>query len=483
MSDTQYKTFQIWTKKGHRLFPYLQQMCQNAKNLYNVSNFYIRQIYTAYRQEKSLQPLQIEVLGTLQKQIVGMNERQFQAYSSRLVKELQKPAEERLEIHYNEFDLPSAENPYVDYVFLDSLFKVMDQSDYRALPTQSSQWVMKNVFQNWKSFFESLKDYRLHPEKYTGKPHIPSYCRAQEKEVQFTNQDCVIKEGKFLKFPKTKQQLNIGKLGYTEGKLKQVRVVPKYGKYVIELIFECPLETVLLDKDRYMSIDLGIDNLATLVTTTGLQPVLVKGKHIKAINQYYNKMKAYYTGILRQGKHPKEGPHTSKRLERLHLNRYRRIKDLFHKASHHIVKLAAQHNIGTIIIGQNRGWKQEANIGTRNNQSFCHIPHQMLIAMITYKAAEQGIDVKVTEESYTSKASFMDQDPLPQYEKGTTRKFSGQRIRRGLYKWAKGFINADVNGAANILRKVVPTAAAHGIEGLDGTQSVNVSTPRVLVIR
>jgi putative transposase len=293
----------------------------------------------------------------------------------------------------------------------------------------------------------------------------------------------VIKEGKFLKFPKTKQQLNIGKLGYTEGKLKQVRVVPKYGQYVVELIFECTLEISSLDKDRYMSIDLGIDNLATLVTTTGLQPVLVKGKHIKAINQYYNKMKAHYMGILRQGKSPKEGLHTSKRLERLHHIRHRRIKDLFHKASHRIVNMAVQQNIGTLIIGQNRGWKQESNIGKRNNQSFCHIPHQMLISMITYNATIHGIDVKVTEEAYTSQASFMDQDPLPRYEKGKTWQFSGQRIKRGLYKYVKGLINADVNGAANILRKVVPTASAYGIEGLNGTQSVNVSTPLVLSIR
>jgi putative transposase len=483
MPDTHYKTFQIWVKKGHRLFPYLQQMCQNAKNLYNVNNFYVRQIYTAYRQGKPLQPLQKEVLDTLQQHIEGMNERQLQAYESKVAKEHQKPVQQRVEIRYHRFELPSEESPNIDYHFLDSLFKVMGQTDYRALPTQSSQWVMKTVFQNWRSFFASLKDYRLHPEKYTGKPRIPAYSRAKEKEIQFTNQDCVIKEGKFLKFPKTKQQLNIGKLGYTEGKLKQVRIVPKYGQYVVELIFECPLETVSLDKDRYMSIDLGVDNLATLVTTSGSQPVLVKGKHIKAINQYYNKMKAHYMSILRHGKPSKEGPYTSKRLERLHHIRHRRIKDLFHKASYHIVQLAVGQNIGTIIIGLNQGWKQASNIGKQSNQSFCHIPHHMLTAMITYKAAEQGIDVQITEEAYTSKASFLDHDPLPRYEKGKTWLFSGQRIKRGLYKCVKGLINADVNGAANILRKVVPTASAYGIEGLDGNQSVNVSTPLVLSIR
>jgi putative transposase len=133
-----------------------------------------------------------------------------------------------------------------------------------------------------------------------------------------------------------------------------------------------------------------------------------------------------------------------------------------------------------IIIGHNEGWKQEADMGKRNNQSFCHIPHHMLKSMIRYKAAEQGIDVQFTEEAYTSKASFLDNDPLPAYEPGQERTFSGRRVYRGLYKSLKGWINADVNGAANILRKVVPNVTADGIAGLDGNQSVNVSTPLVL---
>jgi putative transposase len=357
MSNTQYKTFQIRIKKGHRLFPYFQQMCHDAKNMYNTTNFYIRQVFTALRQENALQPLQSEVLATLNHYIVKMNDRQHQAYQAKVSREQQKSIEQRREVKLNLFELPSKESPYIDYNFLDSLFKIMEQADYRALPTQSSQAVMKNVFQNWKSFFASLKDYRLHPEKYKAKPRIPNYCRAQEKEIQFTNQDCTLQQGRVLKFPKTSHRLNVGKLGSINGKFKQVRVLPRYGQYVVEIIFECTAEIKAGDKTRYMSIDLGVDNLATIVTTTGSQPVLVKGKRIKAINQYYNKTKAHYMGILRQGKQAKEGQHTSKRLERLHHTRYRRIKDLFHKASYHIVRQAVQQNTGVIIIGKNQGWK------------------------------------------------------------------------------------------------------------------------------
>ena len=210
----------------------------------------------------------------------------------------------------------------------------------------------------------------------------------------------------------------------------------------------------------------------------------IKGKRVKSINQYYNKQKAYYTSILCHGKSSNQGQHTSKKLERLHLNRHKQIKDLFHKASRHIVNLALQEQVDIIVIGQNKQWKQESNIGKRNNQQFCFIPHRLLIQMIEYKAIEQEIQVIITEESYTSKASFLDLDFLPTYEKEKTYSFSGKRIKRGLYKSAKGILmNADVNGAYNMIRKVVPNAFANGIEGLNGSQSVNVSTPLVLSVQ
>ncbi|MDQ6420460.1 transposase [Paenibacillus sp. LHD-117] len=487
MSDTTllYRTYQVWVKPGHELFSYLDEACQNAKNLYNTTNFYIRQVFTAWGQQEGLQPLQQQVIDILTAHIDTMNERRSEKNRS------------------HPFELPSREHPFVSYSFLDALFKVTEQSDYRALPAQSSQGIMKVVFQNWKAFFVSTGDYRKHPEKYTGKPHIPGYARGKVKEVVFSNQDCVIKERKFLKLPKTKLQLSIGKIGRTEGKLMQVRVVPSHGHYVVEMVFACPIEKkqtaqehvlgvkhsdllmAVNHSDLLMAIDLGIDNLATIVTTTGSKPMIVKGKIVKSINQYYNKMKAHYTGIVRQGKEPREGIHTSNRLERLHLKRYRRIKDFFHKASHHIVKLAVEQQVGTIVIGHSNGWKQASDIGRRNNQSFCHIPHQMLIGMIQYKADEQGIAVILTEEAYTSKASFLDQDPSFRFDEAVTYAFSGKRICRGLYQSAKGLIHADVNGAANIMRKVFPNVSAqraNGIEGLDGNQTINVSTPQMLSI-
>ncbi|CAM3608776.1 MULTISPECIES: RNA-guided endonuclease InsQ/TnpB family protein [Paenibacillus] len=482
MAEPVFRTYQIWIKPGHQLFSYAEQMCQGAKNLYNTTNFYIRQVYTALRQDKPLEPLQQEVMDTLQTNIGPMNERQLQAYQSRLQKQLQKPPNQRKGSRCNLFEMPTRESPYMDFLFLDCLFKVMNQADYRALPTQSSQWVMKLVFSTWQSFYSCLKDYRANPNKYTGRPRIPGYTRTKTREVILTNQDCEIKDHKYLKLPKTKHRLNIGKLGYTDGQLKQVRIVPRYSKYVVELVFACSTEEANVKKGNVLAIDLGINRLATIVTNTGHRPVCVKGKPLKAINQYYNKLKAHYTGILRQGKHPKEGSHTSKRLEQLHLKRHQRIKDMFHKTSQYIVKLAKEEQIGTIVIGYNQGWKNQSELGRRNNQSFCHIPHQMLVSMIRYKAESLGIEVILTEEAYTSQASFLDRDPLPKFEGGVIQTFSGKRVHRGLYRSRNGLIHADVNGAANILRKVFPKACSDGIAGLDGTQSVNVSTPLMLSV-
>ena len=226
MEQTSYKTYQIWIKKGHRLFSYCQTMCENAKNLYNTSNFYYRQVYTALTTNKPLHPLQQEVLHVIQTYLDRMNDVQLQAYQKRVAKEQMKPLDKRKEVKVNLFAEPTKEQPYINYAFLDCLFKVSKQSDYLSLPIQSSQQVMKSMFQNWKSFFASLSDYRKNPHKYKGKSHIPTYSQSKVKEVSFTNQDCVIKDEKYLKFPKTKEQLHIGKIAHIKGKLKPVPLSP-----------------------------------------------------------------------------------------------------------------------------------------------------------------------------------------------------------------------------------------------------------------
>ena len=452
---TIYSTQQIWIKPGHRMFNYFQEMCENSKNLYNTTNFYIRQVYTGLTTTKALQPLQAEVLDIIENNINEININQVTAYEKRLVNEQKKPKEKQKTIKCNLFELPDSKSPYVSYNFLDALFKQIKQPDYKSLPMQNSQGVMRNVFDDWKSFFASLKDYKENPSKYLGRPKIPNYIKKTMRIAIFSNQDCVIKDNKFLKFPKTKERLNIGKLGYTSEKLKSVRVIPKHGRFVVEVIFETEaVELISETPKRVMTIDLGVDNLATITTNTEKAPVLLKGKSIKSVNQYYNKMRAYYYGILRQGMKTNEGSVSSKRLIELDSVRHRKLKDLFHKASFLVMGIAELEEIDTIIIGQNKGWKQNANMSKKNNQSFVGIPFSLFIDMIKYKAEQAGVNVIVTEESYTSKASFLDEDDIPMYDGKTKLKFSGRRVSRGLYRSNQNkIINADVNGSANIKRK------------------------------
>lgn len=350
-------------------------------------------MYTALRTEKTLQPLQQEVLHTLQTYIEIINENQLHAYQKRVQRQKEKPAEERKEIKCNLFTLPTKEKSFLSYNFLDCLFKTMKQQDYINLPSQVNQAVMKKLYQNWKSFFASVKAYQKHHSTFTGRPRIPKYIKSSMKEIVFTNQVCKLQD-KYIRFPKTSIKLNIGKLFGRIDNLKEVRVSPAYGKFKIEIVTE-QSEPALkhVDNNRYMSMDLGIHNIATITTNTGTIPVLVKGNVIKSINQYYNKQKAHLLSILRHGKEPKEGPHTLKRLERLHEKRFLKIKDLFHKMSYHIVHFAVQHEIFMIVIGKNTSWKQGSDMGKKQNQSFCHIPHNLLIEMINYKAQRHGIMV------------------------------------------------------------------------------------------
>lgn len=484
--NTAYRTFQIQIPKEHDMYNYFLKMCENAKNMYNTTNFYIRQVYTSMKSEKILQPLQKEVMDTVTKYLPGMNKNQEKAYKNNLQKETKKPVEKQKVVKLNLFDMPTKEKSFVSYGFLDALFKLIDQNDYRSLPVQSSQLMMKAAYDDWNSFFESMKKYKITPSTFTGRPRIPKYKRSPIKEVKFTNQDCVIKNEEYIKFPFTKQQLKIGKLASYDGTLQEVRVIPSYGEFVLELVFKKKNVIKLPKKPSYnriMGIDLGVSNLATIVMNTGHKPVLVKGNVLKSINQYYNKQRAFLFGALRKGKNHTEGDFQSKRLTRLDQKRFLKIKDLFHKMTYNIVKLAKTEKIDTIIVGKNNGWKQKVEMDKKTKQHLVTLPHNLFVKMLTYKANAEGIHVVETEESYTSKASFLDMDNIPTYGKEQEKKpsFSGKRIKRGLYRSKNGIIiNADVNGAANIIRKVVSNAfdsfKSNGVEGV-------VSHPMRLSVR
>ena len=209
------------------------------------------------------------------------------------------------------------------------------------------------------------------------------------------------------------------------------------------------------DNQRYASIDLGVNNMVTLTNNIGIRPLLINGRPIKSINQFYNKRLAKMQSLLSKNQH------TSHKIQQFSRKRSNKIDYELHKISKYIVQYLRNNNITKLVIGNNVGWKDSVHIGKRNNQNFVNIPHSRLISQLVYKCQMVGIRVVLTEESYTSKSSFLDVDILPSINDTTDNetkpvyKFKGKRIKRGLYRSSEKNINADVNGAMNIMRKKI----------------------------
>lgn len=230
---------------------------------------------------------------------------------------------------------------------------------------------------------------------------------------------------------------------YSKG--DEVVVVPGtwHGK-VVEVVYERKEIDLGLDKDNFLSIDLGLNNLCSCISNVGLIPFIVNGRIMKSFNQWYNKKKAKLMSFVGD-----RG--SSNRIRRITLFRNCWIEDKLHKISRYIVNFCRSNNIGTIIIGLNKEWKQEINIGRRNNQHFVSIPHSKLIDKIVYKAKLLGINVVIHEESYTSKIDHLAFEPLKKQES-----YLGKRKKRGLFQSSIGkLINADINGSIGIARKVI----------------------------
>ena len=349
------------------------------------------------------------------------------------------------------------------------------QVDYIALPRKVSQQVIYQVDQNMQSFFKLLK--LKNSGKYEKPISLPYYKEKNGRNLLvFTNQAISKKQletNKIIKFGKNIQTTIQTKQEF----IQQVRAVPHGHDYIaVEVLYNKSEPLLKPDNQRYMSIDLGINNLCTIGTNCkNIGNIIINGKPVKSINQYYNKQVAKYRSI--QDTKCKNA-YTNK-LRTLRIKRENKLNDYLHKTSRYIVNHLVSNNINTLIIGYNKEWKQETTIGKVNNQKFIQIPYLKLIHQLLYKCKLEGINVVIQEESYTSKSSFLDNDFIPTF-KSTTElnyKFSGQRVGRGLYKSSSGrLINADLNGSLNILRKAVPNAfdKCYGIEVC--------STPKVITL-
>lgn len=326
-----------------------------------------------------------------------------------------------------------------------------EQECYSYLPTKVFCQTVKMVDKNFKSFFTLLKN-------KTVKNKIPKYLDTVKGRYLtiFPKQAIGLKEFKKSgKIHLSQTNIYINTKISNFNNIKEVRIIPRLKQYVIEIVY-FKQEKESKDKNIIASIDLGLNNLATVTYNNGYCPQIINGRPLKSINQYYNKDNAYYRSKL-QGSQK-----TSKRISNLINKRNNKINDYLHKASRELVNQLVSKNIATLVIGKNVNLKQDINLGKVNNQNFVQLPIMQFAEMIKYKCELEGITVIYHEESYTSKCSFLDNEEICKHED-----YLGKRIKRGLFKTAQGrLINADVNGSYNIMKKAIPNAFANGIEGL-----------------
>lgn len=340
---------------------------------------------------------------------------------------------------------------------LDVLFKL--QENYKALPAKVAQLVLKQNTDAWIAYYRALTAYKVDSTKFTGKPKPPSYID-DKNLVKFNNQavgrrefskGCIVPSMSPIRIPV--------KPGLKFEDLCEVRIIPRIGCFVIEVVYEIKEYSEFfcsLNPELNAAIDVGLDNLATIVfNDPTIQPIAVNGKPLKSANQFYNKQIAKYRGFLPDGRG------RSKRIANIVRNRNNFVDSYLHQSTKMIVDEFLRLGVTHVSIGNNQQWKTHLNLGKRTNQNFTQIPHAKFIKMLTLKLEQVGITVMVAEESYTSCASALDWDTIPTYDPNNKMKhvFSGKRVKRAWYVSKDGFkIHADVNGAFNIGRKSNPEA-------------------------
>ena len=386
-----------WIREGHKLYPICDDLTFKAKNLYNAGLYQIRQ--SIFERNKC--------------------------------QEKEKPS-------------------VLSWVELVSQFRKEKQSDMLALPSKISTNILKILDSTISSYYQLLKCYHDKSNlSVTSKPQLPRYLHKTEGRsvVEFTNQTISRKRGVNGELILCPKNLNLS-IPTKVTNPKCVRIVPKLKAFVIEVVYEVEVSP-LKQTGNYAAIDLGIDNLATITFSNGVNPLVVKGSQLKSINQGYNRLIA-----KAQSKLP-ANQKTSQHIHRLWRNRELKLQSDLHKITSFLSLYFDEMAIETVFIGKNQGWKQEVSLRKKVNQSFTQIPFNTFISQLTYKCLAKGIKVVEQEESYTSKASFLDEDEIPVYKNVQTKpQFSGKRISRGLYQSKDGrVLNVDVNGSYNILVK------------------------------
>ena len=344
-----------------------------------------------------------------------------------------------------------SDKSYLNYSEVYKLLKT--NNNYKLLQSNMAQQIMKRVDAEFKSFFGSLNS-----QKVTNKVNIPHYL-PKDGYNQLVIQQINVRNGKFQmpysrEYAKTHEKFYIRVPSILSDKtIREIKIIPKYNARFFEISYTYEVEDVSkidLDKTKALAIDLGVSNLCTCVTSDG-DSFILDGRKLKSYNQWYNKENARLQSIKDK---QKLGKSLTKRQVSLLRKRENRIRDYLGKTAKKIINYCLEHSIGNLVLGKNKGFQQKRNMGKINNQTFVQMPFYKLQQKLEYQCELYGIDMIEQEESYTSKASFWDKDEIPVYGDSKQYSFSGKRIKRGLYQTSSGgLLNADANGALNILRK------------------------------
>ena len=422
-------------KKSHIDYQYIKVQLIESKEIYNFANYVLRQIYFK-------------------------NTNNYQ-YSLNFINDY--PSLKELFLQYIE------ENKQFTTLFYKIICEFSKLKGY-SINSKIVQNIVDKLKNDWTSYWGLLKAKK--DKTYNKKINIPAY-KKKYNLVEYNNQVMSKKKLKlgYIGTDKMQQGIKIAKK-HQELNCKCFRIYEKHDKLFCELIYEKDI-TEVEKTNKVASIDLGLENLFTIAFNYNKKGISIKGTKLKSINQYFNKLKASLQSIL---------PHkqyTSKLINQLMYKREEQLRNYIGYYTNQLIEILKKEKISKLIVGYNKEWKQNINIGKANNQNFVNIPFRKILDILKYKLEENGIECKEQEESYTSKSSYLDNDNIPTYQKGNLQKhiFSGKRITRNLYQSKQGkIINADLNGALNILKK----SGERLIEELDYLQFNHIFTSKLI---
>lgn len=403
-------------KKSHPDYNYIKQQLIESKEVYNYCNYILRQLY--FKNSKS-----------------------GNKYSLNFINEYAELKD--LFVKYIE------ENKQFTSLFYKIICDFSKIKKY-SINTKIVQNIINKLQDDWKSYWVLLK--KKKSKEYDKNINIPKYKKVYNL-VEYNNQVISKKKLKcgFIGTFNMKQGFKIHSK-YKNYNFKCFRCFYKNNKIICELIYEKEIEEIEETKEnnRVACIDLGINNLFTISFNFNKRPIVISGKKIKSINRYFNKEISKLQSLLNKN------IYISNKINLLYFKRYEQIRNEIGLYLNKFIKVLKSYNVTKVIVGYNKGWKQEINLGKKNNQSFVNISFRTILNILSYKLEDNNISYCEQEESYTSKASFIDNDFIPVYNFKENKDyiFSGKRIKRGLYKTLNNIlIHSDLNGSLNIMRK------------------------------